>query len=336
MYKWCYMLVILFYACSNNEAVLNGDEPIKPNQFVNAFKIINQGFEANDTNVFRFADTQKISLKVLNNVVPDTIISNWTNNDPKTIFKPVGRIAKSNLNYLLLLIQKPKKNGLTALVFDKNNKFIAYKNLITENEKQDKEYFKSISINREPTFYITRQKYNYKRELMFTKTGWAFSGNNFMAVVNESNEPSTSNEPLINPIDTLPINNKYSGNYTVNDRNILSLRDGYTPREYKFFLYMEKEDGKCVGELKGTMTLSDDNHATYAANGDPCIIDFTFNGNSISMKEKGSCGNRRSINCMFDDIYIKRKLVRKNKVETKPKPIQKLNNKTKQTAQTKQ
>jgi hypothetical protein len=327
MYKYCFVVLLFLAACTSNEVVLDSDAAVKPSQFVQAFKVIKDGFEAKDSNVYRFADTQKISLKVLASVVPDSILKQWVAKEPKTVFKPVGRIEKAGYNYLLLLIQKPKKNGLVTLVFDKNNKLVCYKNLLAANENFDKNYMYAVSINKEPTFYITREKYTSSRELKFTKTGWALSNNNFIVVVNESNEVINSNEPIINPIDTLPINNKYSGNYTVNDRNILSVRDGYTPREYKFFLYMEKDNGKCVGELKGTMVLTDDEHATYTASGDPCVIDFTFNGNSITMKEKGSCGNRRSLDCLFEDTYIKRKLVRKTKQPIKPKQLPK-NSKT--------
>lgn len=327
MYKYCFVVLLFLVACSNNEVVLDSDTTIKPSQFVQAFKVIKDVFEVKDSNVHKFADTQKISLKVLSSVIPDSLLNQWTGKDAKTVFKPVGRIEKSGYNYLLLLAQKPKKNGLITLVFDKNNKLITYKNLLNSSEVNDKNYVYSVSINREPTFYISREKFNGSRELKFTKTGWALSNNNFIVVVNESNELTTNNEPIINPIDTLAINNKYSGNYTVNDRNILSIRDGYTPREYKFFLYMEKDNGKCLGELKGTMILKDDNHATYTANGDPCVIDFTFNGNSITMKEKGSCGNRRSFDCMFEDTYIKRKLTRKIKQPQKVKQAPK-NSKT--------
>lgn len=325
MYKWGLVFFLFLVACSTDEIELNSDEPIKPNQFVKAFKVIKDGFEAKDTNVFRFADTQKISIKVLNSVIPDSITSKWIDKETKTVFRPVGRIEKTNYNYVLLLIQKPKKYGLVAVVFDKENKFVTYKILLSATDNNSKNYLHSVSVNKEPTFYIIREKFEGYKELKYTKTGWALSNNSFMVVVNESNELSTNNQPIINPIDTLPINNKFSGNYTINDRNILALRDGYTPREYKFFLYMEQDNGKCTGELKGTMVLSNDNHATYTQNGDPCVIDFTLNSNSIDVKEKGSCGNRRSLDCKFEDTYIKRKLVRKSKQDkliTKPKPKQ--------------
>jgi hypothetical protein len=43
----------------------------------------------------------------------------------------------------------------------------------------------------------------------------------------------------------------------------------------------------------------------FSENGDPCIIDFTFEGNQLFLKEQGSCGNHRGIKCYFNDEYNK-------------------------------
>ena len=53
--------------------------------------------------------------------------------------------------------------------------------------------------------------------------------------------------------------------------------------------------------------MKDATHAIYSEGGDPCVIDFYFEGNEVVVKEKGSCGNRRGMNCFFDDTYIKKK-----------------------------
>jgi len=52
--------------------------------------------------------------------------------------------------------------------------------------------------------------------------------------VNETNERNDKLNAIINPIDTLPRENTYSGNYVEDERNFISIRDGRTPQEYSF------------------------------------------------------------------------------------------------------
>ena len=57
--------------------------------------------------------------------------------------------------------------------------------------------------------------------------------------------------------------------------------------------------------------------AVYAEGGDPCVIDFTFEGNDIVIKEKGSCGNRRGMECFFDDTFTRIKEIKAAKTARK-------------------
>ncbi len=49
-----------------------------------------------------------------------------------------------------------------------------------------------------------------------------------------------------------------------------------------------------------------ENKAVFQQNGDPCVIDFTFKGNAVVVKERGKCGNHRGMTCLFDDSYKKK------------------------------
>jgi len=61
------------------------------------------------------------------------------------------------------------------------------------------------------------------------------------------------------------------------------------------------------------MKMKDARTAQFTQSGDPCIIDFRFDGNEISLKEQGSCGNHRGIKCFFNDSFIKKKEPRSSK-----------------------
>jgi hypothetical protein len=198
-----------------------------------------------------------------------------------------------------------KNKGLFTAVFDKKeNSFLGFKQLLQPNTNNG--YYHYVTINKEPTFTICQEKQAADRDILFTKNGWAFINNSFVLVVKESNEKMSS-IPVTNPIDTFPRNNALSGLYAQDSRNFISVRDGKTPQQYLFFLHIEKNDGKCIGELKGEMKMTNANEGIYSFAGDPCIIDFIFEGSRIIIKEQGSCGNRRGMNCKFEDEFGKRK-----------------------------
>lgn len=304
------LTTVLFFACKDKKTNLGADAAIKPNQFISAFKVIENSFTANDTNIFKLADTVSINHKLLSRFIPDSLTERLIDGDTRTIFHPLGRIAKSTETYVLLLSVKNKKPYVSVIVFDKENKFLAERDLIFIHN-DDEGYKYNLQINKEPTFFVGREKMVNDKEVKFTRTGWIFNGKNFMAAVKESNERSEKQMPIINPIDSLMKYNAYSGTYMEDERNFIAIRDGKSKNEYLFFLHVEKNDGNCIGELKGTMQLTDSTHAIYSSAGDPCSIDFTFDRNIITIKEKGSCGNRRGMDCFFDDAYTKKKEVKK-------------------------
>jgi hypothetical protein len=87
----------------------------------------------------------------------------------------------------------------------------------------------------------------------------------------------------------------------------VAIRDGKDEKTYLFFVHFEKKEGTCIGELKGELKMKNAKEGLYNIGGDPCIIDFTFRDRTVSLKEQGSCGNRRGINCFFNDAFTRKK-----------------------------
>ncbi len=305
---------IICCCCKTKEADLSSDTIIKPNQFIAAFELLENGFAATDSNILKLADTITINPKLLARFLPDSVLNMLILGEKNISFHPIGRIDKTTETYLILLCLKNKKPLTTVLVLDKKNNFLATKNLFDASDNKSL-YRYNININKEPTFFITREKLMNDKEVKFTKTGWAFNGKNFVAVVKETNERDDKLNAILNPIDTFSKQNLYSGNYVQDDRNFISIRDGRTMQNYLFFLHIDKNEGLCEGELKGEMQFIDSTHFVYSFGGDPCVIDFTFDKNFITIKEKGSCGNRRGMDCFFDDAYTKVKEVKKKIVK---------------------
>jgi hypothetical protein len=126
--------------------------------------------------------------------------------------------------------------------------------------------------------------------------------------------PLNATVDIINPIDTLPRKNKFSGDYVQDKKNYVSIRDGRSSTELLVFIHIEK--GDCSGEIKGSLLLTSSTKGVYRQGGDPCQLSFQFSGNTVSVKEDGGCGSRRGLDCSFDGNYKKKK-------EAKPKSTKK-------------
>lgn len=307
-------IFILFIACKDEKIDFSGNVPLKAEDFITAFPKITGSYLMADSNITRKADTTRIGYKALSQFIPDSTITSYIGKDKKTVIKPVGIIEKEKENYLLINFTRQKKTTCVVFVTDKKLSYLASKELLT-NQKTDG-YYRFVSINKEPTFMINREKISAENTLKFTRSGWVYNDAGiFMLVVTDSNE-DPEKTAVINPIDTLPRINKLSGEYVKNEKNYISIRDGKDVNHYLFFIHFEKDKASCVGELKGEFKLKSSGSAQYLQNGDPCIIDFKFSGNYITVKEQGSCGNHRGIKCFFDDTYRKKREPKTKKKRT--------------------
>ena len=310
MFKWYFILLaaVLMVSCKGGKKSLSGDEPVKADDFFAAYSPVTLPTSYADTNILKKLDTTNISYAVINQFVADTALQKITGKEHKKLaIHPVGIINKGNENYLLTAFTQNKKTKLYALVFDKDKKFKTSLELV--GTKNDDGYIHSVSINKEPTFVISKEKITGDNQLMYTRQGLAYNDDAaiFLVVLNDSNEDLKKQNEILNPLDTLPRKSKYSGDYVQDKKNFVSVRDGKKANSYLFFIHFEKNDGGCTGELKGELTMVTENKAIFKESGDPCVIDFSFTGNTIKVKEQGSCGNHRGIRCYFNDEYKKKK-----------------------------
>lgn len=300
------LLILLVGSCKDKKTDLSGETPIKVGDFIAVFRKITPSYAVSDTNITKVADTTVIGYKAFLQFFPDSSLTPIIGNNKKVTIRPVGIIEKDKEDYLLVNFTIPKKSThLAVFVTDKKHKYLGSKELLNTNH--DDEYLHSVSINREPTFLLSKEKMGKDNNLQFSRTGWVYnSAGLFMVVINDSNEDAKKMS-VINPIDTLPRKNKLSGDYVQDKKNYISLRDTKNPNVYQFFIHFEKNEGSCTGELKGELKMKDAGTAIFSENGDPCVIDFYFEGNQIRLKEQGSCGNHRGIKCYFDDTFTKKR-----------------------------
>ncbi len=306
MNKWIgALLILLIFSCKEKQIDLSGDVPLNQKDFFGIFKPLSLPYSVSDTNIDKSADTITIGIKAFLQFFPDSAFTTITGKNRKFIIHPIGKIEKEKEHYYLVIISQQKLKQLAVFVTDKKNKFLGAKELL-QNEYND-EYSHSLSINKEPTFLISKEKMVKDNQLQFSRAGWVYNDVGiFMVVINDSNEDPKKSD-VINPLDTLPKKNKFSGDYIKDKKNYVSIRDGKDLNNYAFFVHFERNEGSCIGELKGILQMKKPTRGVFNENGDPCIIDFIFEGNEITLKEQGSCGNHRGIKCFFNDSFVKKK-----------------------------
>jgi hypothetical protein len=302
------LILLALIGCAETKTDLSGNTPLKINDFNAAFKNIELPIRINDTNLVAFTDTIKIGRKALAQFLPDSVMNAIA---PKLVKNAsiftVGKIEKETEYYLLLNNKDTKKQTVSVIAFSKKNVFLGYQ-ILTQfdlTQKGSQFYGKTLLINKEPTFLIEENKLDPEQGLTNEKKGWAYTEQGFRLIYLDANI-KPEQKAILNPIDTLPTVNTFSGDYARDKKNFISLRDFGNATKYQFFLHFEKKDGTCVGELKGLLNFNK-NQATYSEKGDPCTIQFTITGNVIKIKEDGNCGNHRNMTCYFNDSYDKKR-----------------------------
>lgn len=303
------IVCVLAFACKDKKSSLTGNQQIDLKDFYDAYPELKLPFTVSDTTMKKVADTAVVSYAVFAQFIPDTLLMPVFGKDKKLVIQPIGKIeVKDKETYLATLVSSKSKSAIYLLVFDKGQYKVNLPLLISnssdvhEHASIDKKL--SVSINKDWTkdnvLFYNRIIYAYNNVGVFT------------TVLTETNEPRNSAaSAVINPLDTMPRKNKYSGDYIKGKRSFVSIRDGAAPGKYLFFVHFDNEkEESCGGELKGEMTMTGERTGTYNDNGDPCVIDFAFTDKQVMVKEQGSCGNYRGIKCFFNDTYTKKKEVK--------------------------
>ncbi len=306
MGTWIFLLLLLT-GCHNTPPDYSGNSKISDKDWQSVFPELTLPIVLHDSGLIRRADTNHIGYKALTQFYPDSLLRPVIGNMKKgSFFRAIGKINKKQENYLLVIAyQPPKQARLFVLVTTPDNQLLDIKEFLGTQSNDGYQHY--LHINREPTFMLVREKTGADLQSIYTKTGWIYpSEGKFMVIMNDSNE-DIKNTAVINPIDSFPALHPFSWDYGDDKKNFISVRDGTSPGKLLFFLHIEKNGGSCTGELKGYMQLTGKRTAEFRQSGDPCVVLFEFNDNSISFKETGSCGNHRGIKCLLEDEFPKRK-----------------------------
>jgi len=306
------------YGCHSKRVSLRGNTKVDADDFISSFETARPPFKLTDS-IFNIDqnDSDLIGYKVFTQFIPDSVIGRHYSHGPKPNIYPIaGLIGDHKVNYLFCLSETDTKKLLYLLCLNGSGHFINSKMIYPF----DPDFRSSVSLDSKFTFNTDREHRGPDGEIYYRKEAFFLNDSGkFNLILTESNEPYLRTSAVPNPIDTLPKKHKFSGDYELDKKNIVSIRDGRSTSGFLFFIHFEKDGGICNGELKGEARFNSASTARYHSSKDPCTIDFSFTGNRVEIKEVEGCGNHRDIKCFFEGIYPKKKETRLRKAVSKKK-----------------
>lgn len=305
------LLPLFLLSCKGRKKVLQDDDIVTIADFIEFFPDAALPVRVADTTLTRkTTDSSLIGYKIFIQFIPDSVLARDFGKGVKPKLYPIGKAREKNKETYLFIkaVNGSKRIGYLAC-FDKDNRYLQAMPLVQTDQDPGTSTYGSLDSKFQITTYREKKQGNESR---FKRNVYIFNSttNQFMLIMTEPNEEMI--EKVINPIDTLARKNKWTGDYVKDPKNFISFRDGKRAGELLFFVHFEKDNGTCKGELKGSALPGAKNTATFTDSGNPCSLEFSFEGNVVTMKETGGCGKYRDIKCFFEGSFRK-------KAEPKPK-----------------
>jgi hypothetical protein len=310
----------LFFSCKGKKVSLagNDDGEMNAQEFVEFFQPLKLPYTVTDTILRRKeAESAVINYKLFTRLIPDTLLTRYFGKEAKPRLYAIGRIKNpGEETYLFVKGVTKDRRSLFVICFDRKDRFSAARSAIYSDNTPGVSGQAGMDVKF--TLSVTHQRKGPDGLLYHTTDDYVYNDAGiFNLILTESNESRPRIPPVYNPIDTLPHKRKYSGDYSQDKRNIISVRDGRDPSRCWVFIHFEKDNGECKGELKGEAKFISPGIARYRSNSGPCAIEFTFDASGVLMKEQGGCGMHRDIKCFFEGYFERRREVRKQAVRKK-------------------
>jgi hypothetical protein len=302
-------VLMFFLACKSSDQQTGTDDESSDfnfSAFSERFKETDLPYQLTDSGLLQNKDTNAIRNIYFSNFIPDSIKVKLTGASEKIIYVPMASFkGTKNERFFVLKASSGAKKSALVVVFDKNNNYSAAFPLLVPDSDNKTNQSSSIDKSMAITRMVTRKRTDDVMAEGRDVYTYDAASKRFTLIMTDLLDDS--NQELINPIDTFARSHRYSGDYIKDKRNMVSIRDGRNENEIHFFLHFERMDGQCNGELKGTAFFASSKTAVYRQSGDPCVLEFHFSNNSITLKEVEGCGSYRGIQCVIEGSFSRKK-----------------------------
>lgn len=299
--------LIVLIGCKNKRTTLTDDQTVSSDEFVDFFPEMRLPYSIADTSLLKKNnDSALIGNKIFSQMVGDTVLKRVFGTRKPRIYH-IGRVpVKKAETYLFVKAISTDKKAVYVLTFDKENKFTASLPLLVLDA--DPQTQQTAGMDSRYTIVMNRQRRKPDGSSIYRKDAYVYnSAGVYTLILTESNEDVAATSDVVNPLDTFARKHKHAGDYVKDKRNMIFIRDGKNSKTMRFFVHFEKDKGACKGEIRGEATYAQPNIALYRESGDPCVLQFSFTANSVTLTEVEGCGNYRDIKCFFEGSFPRKK-----------------------------
>lgn len=297
------ILSIVLFSCSDKEKEGNDNTLNIENDFTQQFAQLTLKFAVADTGLDKNIGKEK-PLKIFGKkYFPDTLIYKYFEKGSKINYYPIGKTQNEDQEiYIVMKAISGNRKAAYVLVYDNQ---LNYKDgaMICQTDGDNKTTYLA-TIDKYFNIMIRRTDFVQGGEPNLTEVylGYNNSGKFGALVTNDTDQEVA----LQNPIDTLPQTKKFTGDYYLDSKNLISLRDAKDSGELVFFYHYEKDKTDCSGEIKEKIKMTGNNTAVFMKDGDPCVMNVIFENNKLTLTEESGCGNKKnSLNCSLNGTFIK-------------------------------
>ena len=306
-YLFCLLGFFVLAGCGGGKKKVSGEEPVTVEGFLAPFPPIKLPYVLDDSILRKKnADSLKLSLHAWKTIIPDSIYTAYFAGKPGLRLFAIGKVLDRNKGkYVLLKAVSPDGNSGYLFYFDRKNKLGGSMQMAASgDDAHEKSYGK---IDNRFNISLVTEIYKPGGTNIVKESSYGLSDEGIFTLIMTNTNAVVSGRGVYNPIDTLPRHFKWSGDYVAGKNNIVSIRDGVSPREYRIFVHFVNEDAGCKGEVKGVAEVLGENKLKFTEQGGPCGIEFRFSDNHVTIREVGGCGAYRDVSCFFEGTYDKKK-----------------------------
>jgi hypothetical protein len=301
------VLVLLFVACSEKSKDINIDDEIETVDFISSFpeKTLPIQFNYKDL-IKKESDSFFLKPSVVEKFIPDSIFNKEFPKIKNTRFfrKAKYKAEETEETYLFLAAEGNNKKAIYLICFNEKNEFATGMKLL-EKSAESGVTMEGV-LDKRLTIIKTKNKETKDKKSYYEKSAFVYNTEGvFTLILTESNAP-IEKQTIYNPIDTMEKKNPLSGDYKIDDKNFVSIRDASKAGKLQFFINIEKSGGKCNGSFRGDLVQIKPKIYHYSKADDHCVMEFSFTGKRVQIRELEACGNHRGVRCSFDGKYNKK------------------------------
>ncbi len=308
----CLFFLFILTACKNNKPKEIKDKDLTAADFILLAKELSYPILVNDSLLnAKEKDSVLINQETFKTFLPDTVYKKLY---PKTKNLKLYLVGKSvdgeKGNYVLIKSATGKERGAQLLYFNNKSQYLGSLNIGALMPKGKATSY--CKIDNKNTITFIQERKTPTGELWTNETIYFMDETGKFIIAMTNSTEDLSDLIMGNPIDSLSRKQKYAADYTTDKKNLVSIRDGATDKSFEFFIHFSKQNGDCVGEVKGTGEWVSKTKGVFRDGSSDCVITFDFTSSSVRISEQ-NCGLYRDITCFFEGSYPKKREVVKKK-----------------------